>query len=439
MKTNGSKIEKKLLAACDKLAPSGWTGINWVRNSDTAIAIARAKAELPGQTRERVRQVREIVAGGLKSADIALLKRLVEQHISENNLDVKKSKELLAGVHQLRPLAWHQPVTRPPSAQRILALPREEVAKMTAEQVAKKVDCLEPWAAQVLRKNSIPFVDVREETGTRYPWKKVAPLEWYLLNDGEIGRKVGCHNVSVVAQYRIRKHSSSQGGGKIPKYKNPALTVIRRHFLGLPAARRFELVKEYLSGDQSGLDQLISKECKFLEGKLDHARTILKDVRLQVEAAVDRLKFVEKRAPDAVDARIAQKHVRAAKRRLAVAERKALHAEARVRKAELAMLDLRHELPGALRDLIAEIRINFVDVAEADWFPKVRTRNARIPKSAIPVPAVPVIPEPSVPVIPEVQPEVKSQEPVKDVPTAVVTVEVPVETTELPVSSEEKK
>ena len=234
------------LAAIDRVAPKGWTGINWIRTSDTAIALSRERAGLPGKTRERVRQVREAIAGALKPVQIQMLRDVVEQCIAAGEIPVDKVRDLRRGVKELRPIDWHKPVTNPPSVQRILMLPRNEVASMTAAQVAAKVRCLEPWAAQVLRKNQVPFLDVAEQAGTKYPWQTVAPLEWFLLSDAEIGAKVECANVSVVAQYRERH-------GGVRKYGNPALTIVRRNLMHYPADFRFRAVQKHLAGQPQAM------------------------------------------------------------------------------------------------------------------------------------------------------------------------------------------
>ena len=210
--------------------------------SDTAIALSREKAGLPGRTRERVRQVREGIAGDLKPQHLKLLREVVAQAIAAGDVAADKVRDLRRGVKELRPIDWHKPVTNPPSVQRILMLPRNEVACMTAAQVAGAVKCLEPWAAQVLRKNSIAFLDVAEQAGTKYPWQTIVPLEWFLLSDGEIGAKVGCVNVSVVAQYRKRH-------GKVRKYGSPMLTLVRRNLMKYPADFRFRAVAKHLAGN----------------------------------------------------------------------------------------------------------------------------------------------------------------------------------------------
>ena len=194
-----------------------------------------------------------------------MLREVVEECIAAGEIPEDKVRDLRRGVKELRPIDWHKPVTNLPSMQRILMLPRNEVAGMTAAQVAAKVRCLEPWAAQVLRKNSVPFLDVAEQAGTKYPWQTVAPLEWFLLSDAEIGAKVGCVNVSVVAQYRER-HG-------VRKYGNPALTIVRRNLMHFPADFRFRAVQKHLASqpqvlvleDAEGLKVALAALVKLVE------------------------------------------------------------------------------------------------------------------------------------------------------------------------------
>ena len=211
--------------------------------NDTEIAIERARNGLAGKTRERARQVRNWIAALLKPNEA---KAAVEECIAAGQVPEDKVALVRRGAKDLMPIDWHKSVTNPPSAQRILMLPRNEVALMTAAQVAEKARCLEPWAVQVLRKNNVPFMDVAEQAGTKYPWQTVAPLEWFLLSDAEIGAKVECANVSVVAQYRERH-------GGVRKYGNPALTIVRRNLMHYPADFRFRDVQKHLAGQPQAM------------------------------------------------------------------------------------------------------------------------------------------------------------------------------------------
>ena len=163
--------ETTLLQHIDRLVPSGWVGINWLRMNDTEIAIDRARNGLAGKTRERARQVRTWIASLLKPNEA---KAAVEECIAAGEVPADKVGLVRRGAKDLMPIDWHKSVTHPPSAQRILALPRNEVALMTAAQVAEKAQCLEPWAVQVLRKNEVPFLDVADMAGTKYHWEIIA-------------------------------------------------------------------------------------------------------------------------------------------------------------------------------------------------------------------------------------------------------------------------
>ena len=247
--------EATLLQRIDRVAPAGWAGINWLRMNDTEIAIERARNGLAGKTRERARQVRNWIAALLKPNEA---KAAVEECIAAGQVPEDKVALVRRGAKDLMPIDWHKSVTNPPSAQRILMLPRNEVALMTAAQVAEKAQCLEPWAVQVLRKNNIPFMDVADMAGTKYHWEIIAPLEWFLLSDGEIGAKVGCRNVSVVAQYRER-HG-------IFKYGNTALTTVRRYLMKHAADFRMRIMAQHLQGKLNLI--LAERELELALGRL---------------------------------------------------------------------------------------------------------------------------------------------------------------------------
>jgi len=343
------------MGICDGLAPKGWAGINWLETSDTAIAMARAKAKLSGCTRERVRQVRAQIAKGLRASPAH--SQLLRSLVVGLHLESEKERAMLRGLSDLQPVTWHKAIKNPPSTDRILALEPGEVAGMTAYQVAKKVRCQEQWAATVLRENGLVFRDIAKSRGTKYPWQSIAPLEWYLLSDAELAAKVGCSNVSVVAQYRDRH-------GGISKYHNPGLTIVRRYLMGHSAKRRLAVVRGFVNGDMAPLRDAVSKECRLLDPKIKRAERLLRtSVRIQGQMA-DRVARLQKASAPG-----ASKKLRVAIRRLDDTDHRVSVGVARLDKWRVASRLPEEALAQALKEFVVAMRGAFPTVAE--WFPGV--------------------------------------------------------------------
>ena len=63
-----NEFKGRLATAIEKVTPEGWEGHDWLEESDTAIAMARAAHGKPGATRERCRQVRRLIESRLEEA-----------------------------------------------------------------------------------------------------------------------------------------------------------------------------------------------------------------------------------------------------------------------------------------------------------------------------------------------------------------------------------
>jgi hypothetical protein len=133
--------------------------------------------------------------------------------------------------------------------------------------LAKWRPCTAEWAAEVLRRNRVVFLDEgpnRVVRAGRYAWHRVAPLEWLLVGDQAIADRLGIAVVSVVAQYRHRH-------GLLRKYRCPeigefgaalgrrdGMAVMRRWLRGTQSAA--ELADQRLQAAITGLVALMGRK-----------------------------------------------------------------------------------------------------------------------------------------------------------------------------------
>jgi hypothetical protein len=232
---------KNLQMEIDKLVPKTWEGINWLEVTDSVLARQRAVAGLPGATRERCRQVRRMIEEGLRS-------------------DPSTAK--LLGVNGLKPANWHRMAATQAAEQRVLdlylpdvrraryAAGKKDVEEMTPAQIGREVKSSAAWVSNLLRREGKKY----RCGGLKYRWDLVAPVEWYVLTDAEVGKKAGCHNISVVAQYRSRHGFAGKQNPavrllnqKLRGYEGDRLTEVKR-LLGLPGLEGFRQILEQRFG-----------------------------------------------------------------------------------------------------------------------------------------------------------------------------------------------
>lgn len=235
---------KTLKEMIEDVAPIGWRDIDWLHRTDSSLARERAAAGLPGATRERCRQVRRTIEGLV----LAKYGRAARKYL----------------VNGLRPVNWHKMGRTTENEARLLELyepgvramrlrqGKKDVAEMTPQEIGKEVGIKASWVSAFLRKRGLEY----RGGGVIYHWSKVAPAEWYLLTDAEIGLKVGCANISVVAQYRDRPHRDMPMG-KIAKASNQAVRTLRRVIGGLSAENRIRVVKDWMVVSSTDVDRQV--------------------------------------------------------------------------------------------------------------------------------------------------------------------------------------
>jgi len=353
MKAALTIMERQLSEACDRFAPRGWKGYNWLQLSDTVISKERAAHGLSGATRERARQVRAIIE-----------KKLKESARTRALLRMRRGSRLK--LKPLGPNGWHQPTSHLHVLKLLLewrdtepaVLAEMNINEIVARLKKHKVRCQAAWVLPKLREEQIVFKDTKGGSTATYPWQLISPLEWYLLSDVELGAKIGCNNVSVVAQYRERHN-------KLKKYNNTPLTILRRYLRHLPPQDRFSIVRRWLQGRTHGVVVLAAKEINLADRKHAAAIDMLDVVQLAADRADARVERFQR--DKKVDKKVMAQ--RSAQRLLKVANRKVANAQKRVEQRLRELGEIRSRLPRAMTAFIELMQKKFPTEDQMSWFP----------------------------------------------------------------------